>query len=330
MKKSDYEKNIQTLKRKVGCYKTRLSRLRKKQGQSTTPVSIYDKLTTKCSKFFKEQISVAGKPRKGITWSDETKSFALQIKGASKKAYRILRKIFILPTERTLSNILQKLNIREGFHTCVLFALKVIAKGLPQLDRLVVICFDEISLKENISYDVSNDGLEGVDAQGQISNHAGVFMLRSVTRNWKQPFGYFLTSGTMKCDILKDKLVESVKLIQNTGYIPTCIVLDQGSNNAAAVRKLGVTLEKPYIEVNNSKIYILYDTPHLLKNIRNNLKNNGFHIKDKLAAWCHIRELYKQDSKRKIRMVPKLTELHLDLSAFSTMKVSLATQVNYQ
>ena len=45
---------------------------------------------------------------------------------------------------------------------------------------------------------------------------------------------------------------------------------------------MGISISKPYFTYTSnsfeSNVYALYDTPHLLKSIRNNLYNNGLVI----------------------------------------------------
>ena len=43
--------------------------------------------------------------------------------------------------------------------------------------------------------------------------------------------------------------------------------------------------------------------------------------------WKHIEDFYDLDSRSPIRMAPKLTRKHIDLPAFTNMRVKLATQV---
>ena len=80
-------------------------------------------------------------------------------------------------------------------------------------------------------------------------------------------------------------------------------------------------------ERNGETIFVMYDPPHLLKNIRNNLKRNGFIVDGNKIAWKHIERFYAIDASLPIRMAPRLTERHIALPAFSSMKVSLAAQV---
>ena len=75
----------------------------------------------------------------------------------------------------------------------------------------------------------------------------------------------------------------------------------------------------------------MYDPPHLLKSLRNNLKKHGFAVKDnddennvKLDV---IVRLYEQDSSLPIRMIPKVTRKHIELPGFSHLRVKYATQV---
>ena len=184
-------------------------------------------------------------------------------------------------------------------------------------------------LQERVTYNRATDELEGVVDSGQFANHASVFMIKSLSANWKQPIGYFVTSGTMAPKILKEKISECISRLLDVGLDPLVFVCDQGSNNRSAMKQLGVNVEKPWFSVNGKKMYALYDAPHLLKNIRTNLKRHRFSSSQKLYTWQHIEQLYAYDSAKKIRMVPKLTQKHIALPPFTTMSVPLAVKVQH-
>lgn len=192
-----------------------------------------------------------------------------------------------------------------------------------------------MSLKERLYYDRTNDTIEGLEDMGEgapasdkIANHASVFMVRSLSEKWKQPIAYYLTSGTMSPAIIIQKLTECVAYLQTIGFNPTVFVCDQGANNRSALKSLKVTSDNPWFTVNGCKIFSFFDTPHLLKNIRSNLKRHGFILSNgSKVLWDHVKDLYEYDSARQIRMVPKLTEKHISLPIFSTMSVPLAAQV---
>ena len=58
----------------------------------------------------------------------------------------------------------------------------------------------------------------------------------------------------------------------------TVVVCDQGATNQQLFRILGVTVARPVASINSQKIMFMFDVPHLLKNVRNNLMKHDFEI----------------------------------------------------
>ncbi|GFN73813.1 transposable element p transposase [Plakobranchus ocellatus] len=153
-------------------------------------------------------------------------------------------------------------------------------------------------------------------------------MVRGLYTNWKQPFAYMLSSGPVKSEILHILLQESIACLLQIGLCPKAIVCDQGSNNRAVLKKMNVTTPNPFVISNDShKMYVFMDPPHLIKNIRNNLKTHGFTLYEQPVLWSHIQQFYDHDSELPIRLAPKLTKRHIELPNFAKLKVSLAVQV---
>ena len=83
------------------------------------------------------------------------------------------------------------------------------------------------------------------------------------------------------------------------------------------------------------KIFFISDAPHLVKTTRNCFSNSFSHKttrclwKDgKNISWMHIVKLYEDHVEPGLySQVPKLTRSHIDLTAYSCMKVNLAAQV---
>ena len=106
------------------------------------------------------------------------------------------------------------------------------------------------------------------------------------------------------------------------------LVCDQGSNNRSFLQQLErVSITKPYTEHNGKKIFIFYDPPHLLKNVRNNLKKADLQVGDNMVSWQHIVDFYNFDKMQVIQMAPKLKDKHIELPPFASMQVNLAAQV---
>ena len=66
------------------------------------------------------------------------------------------------------------------------------------------------------------------------------------------------------------------------------VICDQGTNNRNFLETLEkVSVERPYFVHNNKTIYAMYDPPHLLKNVRNNLKKGNLHYNNQTVS-CNI------------------------------------------
>lgn len=71
----------------------------------------------------------------------------------------------------------------------------------------------------------------------------------------------------------------------------------------------------------------MFDPPHLIKCVRNNLMKYSFPFGQHVATWKDIEAIYEKDTSLPIRSTPKLTEKHIHPNNFQKMKVKLATQV---
>ena len=115
------------------------------------------------------------------------------------------------------------------------------------------------------------EGFEDFGDIGQtryIANHAIAFMVRGPASKWKQPVGYFLSSGLIKTTILQSLTKACVDQIDKTGLNVVALVCDEGSNNRSFIQQLEkVTTAQPFIMYGNKQIVLFYDPPHLLKNV---------------------------------------------------------------
>ena len=227
---------------------------------------------------------------------------------------------------RTLLRDLQKMNIKPGFSGSVIDALTLKVQAMDPIDRNVALVFDELSIKQGLVYNEGTDSVEGFEDFGDvgqsryIANHAIAFMVRGLASKWKQPVGYFLSSGPIKATILRSLTKQCIDKIDKTGLNVVALVCDQGSNNRSFIQHLErVTIEKPYIMHCNKQVFVFYDPPHLLKNVRNNLKKADLRVGEKIVSWQHIVDFYNIDKMQMIQMASKLKERHIELPPFSAM-----------
>ena len=341
---SDITPRKKKMKKTIARLRTKVSRLQKKN--TCKDLSLKTEISEICKKldnllpehtasFIRSQIKVNQlKKREGMRWSLKDKMFALSVFYHSRKAYRILGKLFTLPSKSTLTKLLKSTNIDTGFHESVFEALRNKVQSMSEDDRQCVLIFDEMSIKSGLSYERSHDQIEGLEDLGSIgktknmANSAIVFMIRGLSNKWKQCIGYFLSSGPISSKSLHVLVLQAIDKVSNIGLHIKGVICDQGSNNRSFLEThCKVTMDKPFFNHNGHKIFALYDPPHLLKNMRNNLKKHGFVHDEHKIHWWDIVNFYNFDKAGPIRMAPKLTDDHFSLAMFTKMRVNLAAQV---
>lgn len=285
------------------------------------------------SDFFARQMRLSARKKFGRRFSPIDKSFALSLYFSGPKAYSLCQRLFVLPSKRTLQIWLAKLDIKPGFTESVFSLLEKKVNSMAERDRVCILLLDEMSLKSALSYDTSRDVIVGFEDYGhlgtgkELANSALVFMVKGICSKWKQPIGYFLAHNTTSADKLKLLVLNAIEKLANIGLSVRVVICDQGATNQQMFRFFGVSVDQPFVEVGGSRVVFMFDSPHLLKNVRNNLLKHDFIIGLKRVSWKYIAAFYESDSKRSIRMAPRLTKKHLDLPPFAAMRVCLAAQV---
>ncbi|XP_063221714.1 transposable element P transposase isoform X2 [Bacillus rossius redtenbacheri] len=335
---------------RVKQYKTRV-KLAEKFSESSFFDNLINKVDLVTYNFIMSQIRTQKHKPKGRRFTLNDKIFALSVLKQSPKGYKLLSKYFSLPSKRLLNNLLQKLDFKPGINMRVMAHLKETVTKLNQKDRYCCLMFDEMSLHPNIQYGESVDRIEGFQDLGNgkqkptFADHALVFMVRGIRRRWKQPVAYMFTNSTFKAPQLVQCIKNVISTLQETGLKVVATICDQSSTNTAAVNSLLRQTQETYLRaevenrnmgfvINGQEIVPLYDPPHLLKGIRNNLLSKCLQFRlngsAKKACWKHIEQFYELDSRSgetEFRACPKLTDEHIIPHKIKKMKVSCCSQV---
>ena len=145
--------------------------------------------------FIMTQVRLANQKAQGRRYRHHDKATALALYHSSPKTYRLLKKLFSLPAERTLRRYMQKIQIYPGFSNAIISALHIKTQTMKVDAKLCAIIMDEMSIRESIAYNAGRDEVEGFEDYGMsgkttyVANHALVFMVRGLTVKWKQPIG---------------------------------------------------------------------------------------------------------------------------------------------
>ncbi|XP_045477880.1 uncharacterized protein LOC123683025 [Harmonia axyridis] len=254
-----------------------------------------------------------------------------------------------LMKNRTLSRLLEKLTFNPGLNAHIFQQLEhTVSRIKSRQDKVCALIFDEMSLSTNLKYDQVADKNIGVEDDGserkaRLVDHANVFFLKGLYRQYKQPLAFTFSRGPNTSITLKDLIKKLIGECQKIGLNVMATICDQGTNNQAAIKlliqerkafclEMGVDDNYFGFLINNKEVVPLFDTPHLFKGWRNNLLVEEAHFflngEKKIAKWSHIEQFYHLNlSDQTLRIKNKLTDVHVIPEKINKMKVKLCIQV---
>lgn len=283
--------------------------------------------------FFEMQLKLAKSKGKGLRYPEMYKQFALTVYFLGGKAvYRFLQKQWQLPSKATLCRITKKWQITSGVNDFVFKVISLKVDALTVASKECVLCADEMSLKTFMFYNRSRDVITGFhETNGSRrytpANSVLVLMARGIHSRWKQPIAYFFVENSCPVEDMKIIIFQAIQKLQSIALNVRALITDQGPNFQKLSNMLGISEEQFYFEIDDKKVYYLFDTPHLLKSTRNNFLVHQFKIDEGLTSKEHLITLYNLDKGKSFRFMHKITDMHLNPTSFKKMKVSLAAQL---
>ncbi|XP_040357043.1 uncharacterized protein LOC115328397 isoform X5 [Ixodes scapularis] len=327
---------IKRLQAKVSSYRKTISRLRKQQKQMPQTAAealemVRPFVTDEVFGLISSHVKLGRKGR-GKRFPLWLKKFALHLNFHGPQAYRFLSLHLTLPTQRSLRRWLSNVKMTPGIIPGVMSSIESQTRSWNARDRVCTLIFDEIVLKKNLTYDSAHDIIhgftdDGVERTSTIADRALVVVLSGISRRWVQPLAYTVGHTSTPSSVIRSLLISLIRELKTVDFTVKAVVCDQGASNVSLANQLGVSADKPFFEVDNERVYFIFDVPHLIKTTRNNLQAHKLCIGDEVIEWSHIVELYRSTHEMRLRLAPKLTERHIFQKPFSNMKVKRATQV---
>lgn len=209
----------------------------------------FGKMNKHSQNFIMMQLKSVHKKKKGLRFTNDEKLLALTLMKESPKGYRLLQKIFNLPTKRTLNRLAEKITFGVGINQNLFRLIKRRAKNWDEKKKICSIVFDEVALTPHLTYVESKDEIRGFKDLGNqrapnYCDHALVFMIRGVCSNWRQPISFYFCEGTTSAAETKRILQEVVAKVSESGLIPVAVVCDQGSTFRSALKMLREETER--------------------------------------------------------------------------------------
>nr|XP_015838949.1 PREDICTED: uncharacterized protein LOC107398640 [Tribolium castaneum] len=213
---------------------------------------IDENLNSVTKEFINSQLRNATKPPSGRRWSEQDKAFALSVYKRSPRLYKYLQTYFQLPSSRTLKAILSKIPFGPGINEAILGHLQGEVIKMKSQNRFCTLIIDEISLSHGFHYEAHQQLISGFEDLGSLgrtnkaANHALVFMVRGIRKQWKQVVAYYFTAHTVSADNLKVLIKEIIGRLQEIGLEVVATVCDQGPTNQKALSQLCARFKEIY------------------------------------------------------------------------------------
>ena len=226
-------------------------------------------------------------------------------------------------------------------------------------DRLCSLMCDDVEIEISILFDEKKDKVEGYVDNGTerkplFADHATVWLAKGINpknkkKPWKQALVFSFCKGSSSVPEIKNMYTEVVRRLHGIGFTVVASVCDQGATNEKAMKELlkesknkALKDNKNYCEntivIDDKEIVHLFDYPHLLKCLRNNLITEDllFTWKGKKgkASWTHLERAFTIDKYGGMfRLFRKLSEANIHPNnkkkcEYNCVKVFLAIQLH--
>lgn len=270
-------------------------------------------------------------------YTKEEKLLCLNIHYKSPSTMRFMRdsmQIF-LPSDSSFArwNPIKRLN--PGLNPILLRALKAKADKMSEDEKVAVLMYDEMAIKVDPQYNSVNDCIDGFVDLGdnrrtsELATKALFFMVKGELSSWKYLLAFYFVGKSMTGSTLKGIIMEVVTALEDEcGIIVSTLISDQAGQNIAAFNLMHNDNSNVYFKFRGRKIYTLFDPPHLFKGLRNTMLAADIDTPEGKATWNVYKETVDLDNRSlTTRMLPRITDEHINLTHFNKMRVRTMTQV---
>lgn len=195
-----------------------------------------------------------------------------------------------LPSVSSLRRYLAMIDTTCGFDKNFFTLFKKHLERKTTMQKHGIILVDEISVREALTVCSKTLTYKGLVDYGEeykatdINEKATsglVFMFQPLADTYCQPVAVFAAKGSVVGTELATLVIKCIILLEQAGAIVHGVVSDGAQTNRKIWSELGVSGEInsfknwfPHPLVDDRKIYVFSDTPHLFKNVINKLYND--------------------------------------------------------
>ena len=229
----------------------------------------------------------------GVRYHPMIIRYCLSLATKSPACYEELRKsgILVLPSQRTLKDYRNCIRPNAGFQEEVIEELKGLTNSYFDVQRYIVLLFDEMKIISNLVFDKVTGELIGyldlgdpdinfgtLDKVDEIASHALVFFIRGICTQLKFSLAYFATKGVTSHQLMP-LFWEAISVLEMVCNLWVVASTSDGASPNRRLYRMHKALddnadgEGCYRTINlyapNRYIYFFSDAPHLIKTTRN-------------------------------------------------------------
>lgn len=285
------------------------------------------------SSFLNRAITLMNSKKNKRVYSLSDLCLAFSWYSKSRALYQLLRESLQLPslsTLRAITSVARNLEDEKLFTS--------VFSALPERERGCILIIDEVYVKASLCYRGGTLFGHAVDQPGNLARTMLCIMVKCFFGG-KTFLAKLLPCSNLKAEFQFQAVEEVVMDLERCGGTVVSIITDNNRVNQSffgMFEKFDDT--KPWIvrtPGNESKeLFIMYDTVHLMKNIRNSWlteMSQTLHFKDengveKSAHWSDLRKLYERERTLPLRL-SLLSEAAVKPSNIDKQNVKLVLDV---
>lgn len=261
----------------------------------------------------------------------------------SRNAYRALRTILILPCENTVRSFFGKFGIAGSEQECIQVVSDVFSSLDNECDKHVFISADEIYVLPTIRLRASHVLGFAQNKDTPVPAKTVLALMINFLRGKPAFVARLSPVRDLEYKYLFDELLRLLGIIHKAGGHVFGVVTDNLSVNQKTFKHFHksyksssiCSVEHPIANTQFSSFFTLYDTTHLMKNIRNNFITektktleflHPYTERKIVAKWSHIVEIYRNQEKNFVK-THTLDYATLYPNNFEKQKVQLVANV---
>lgn len=271
----------------------------------------------------------------------QTIIFAFIMFTQSPRTYELLKEYMVLPHKNHLRRLSAAMHISPDTEINTINYLGNISKHLQPHQKIVLLLIDEIYLKSKIEY--KSHKITGFASNNDsLASTVQSFMIKSPFSHFREIVKLIPVSSSNGSE-LYDMVKIVINFVQSNGFQIIAIITDNNRINQTMFKMFSNThmFQNPHPSYSSDQIFLMYDTVHAFKNIRNNwinltTLNHTFTYSDwetselKYASFSHLRDLYTCESNMLIKKAYKLNYKTVYPSNLDRLNVSLADNIFHE